>query len=125
MGPTWSHCREPTSFGSILFEHQPGDLRVAKIPQPELNTKGFRKLKVDSEFVSFPTPRGIGPLNVPESHTAQEGPLMRKIPPSEQPRRALHLIFFILTKNDLLSETADVGSQSSNKCFCAYMCVSA
>lgn len=48
--------RAYTSSTSILIFHQPQDLRVAEILQPELNTKGFWELKVDSEFASFPTP---------------------------------------------------------------------
>lgn len=48
--------RAYTSSMSILIYHQPWDLRVLEILQPELNTRGFWELKVDSEFASFPTP---------------------------------------------------------------------
>jgi hypothetical protein len=42
------------SFSSSLLQRQPWDVREAETLQPELNTKGFRRLKVDSEFASFP-----------------------------------------------------------------------
>lgn len=59
-GPTWGGGRAPqtasASFVSILLYHKPRGLREVKTLQPELNTKGFWELKVDSEFASFPTP---------------------------------------------------------------------